>query len=531
MGESAPSQRIDLLLVEDNVDDVSIFRHHVRRLPGDYRVEIAYTGAEALDKARMRPYDAMLIDQLLPDYSGEQLITELRAAVPELPTIMLTGQGDEQLAVTVMKAGAYDYLRKDGLTTQLLQRTLHSVIERARLEKEVRQAHERLRERAIRDGLTGLYNHRHFQEQLRSEFARATRYDEELSCVMLDLDHFKSVNDTYGHPVGDEVLKHLARMLEELARQYDIIARYGGEEFVLLLPNTPRTGATALAQRVCEQLASAPFEFEEIALQLTVSAGVASTADERVNSEADLVKLADEALYRAKHEGRNRVCVAEPTSTTDSMGFMSTPTPALGRPAMRVFESAVRRRVVKALRDVVRASESKGGGYEGHSDRTRELAQRIGARLGVTEAELETISVVGALHDIGRLAVSDSVWMKPGWLTDEERTEAQRHPEIGAALLNAHAALEAEAAAVRAHHERWDGSGYPDGLAGAAIPLPARVVSVAAGWVALTSSRPWRDPLEDAEAFAVLRDGAGAAYDPQVVDAMMAVLRERTEPR
>jgi len=239
-----------ILLVEDNIDDVEVLRRFIRRVPGSYQVDIAYDADEAISKASQGAYDLALVDHQLPGASGHELIGTMREAVPELPIVMLTGHGDEKLAVEVMKAGAYDYLRKHDLDPSILARVVRNVLERSRLENEVRQVNERLREWAIRDGLTGLYNHRHFQELLRTEMARARRYGQPLACLMLDLDHFKDVNDTYGHPFGDRVLKRLAATLTDVAREVDIIARYGGEEFVVVLPNTDREGARRLAERV-----------------------------------------------------------------------------------------------------------------------------------------------------------------------------------------------------------------------------------------------------------------------------------------
>ncbi|MEZ4466136.1 MAG: diguanylate cyclase [bacterium] len=306
MGE--PGGRV--LIVEDDVDDARIFQRLLSRLEGPYTGVVAHTCEEALARLRSGSWDVVFVDHHLPDCYGQELIPQIQALDPTLPVAMLTGQGDEALAVAVMKAGAWDYLRKGDLNGPLLEQTLRSLRQRVRLEAEVRAAQAELEELAVRDGLTGLCNHRQFQALLQREFARARRYATPLACLMLDLDHFTGVNDAWGHPCGDEVLRSLATMLRDGAREVDVVARYGGEEFVLLLPNTDADGARRSGDRICRAVAATQFRTSAGPLRLTVSVGVATDDMDGIATPADLVQKADAALYRAKHSGRNRVCVA-----------------------------------------------------------------------------------------------------------------------------------------------------------------------------------------------------------------------------
>lgn len=501
---------VSILLVEDNIDDVEVLRRFIRRLPGSYRVEIAYTAAEGIEKAQARRYDVMLVDQRLPDVSGRELIRTMREAVPQLPVVMLTGHGDERLAVEVMKAGAYDYLRKDDLDRDTLARTLHNVLERARLEAAVRAANDRLREWAIRDGLTGLYNHRHFQELLRNELARAERYDQPLACVMVDLDHFKQINDTYGHPFGDEVLKKVAAALTDGARKVDLVARYGGEEFVLVLPSTDAHGAVQVAERVRRAVEAEPFRHDGRTVHLTLSLGVATSELPGVTDEHSLVKRADMALYAAKRAGRNRVMVAGPAD--DLRELQPTPAP----PAARDDAAGeVRRRLLATLTEL--DDHATPEPHRGHSRRVAELALRLGRALDLDTETLQCLEAGALLHDVGRVTVDDAVWLKPGPLDPEEREQVQLHTVLGARVVSRSGVLVREAEIVRSHHERWDGDGYPDGLAGEAIPLLARIVAIADGFEALTASRTWRDALPVPEALRVLEQAAGTVYDPRLV--------------
>ena len=515
---------IPILLVEDNVDDVDIIRRLVRRTGGDYRIDIAATGREALEKARVSAYDVALVDQQLPDVQGADLIGQLHEAAPELPLVMLTRQGDERLAVEVMKAGAYDYLRKDDLDQAVLQRTLNNVIDRARLKREVQRANERLREWAIRDGLTGLYNHRHFQELLRTEFARAVRYGQVLACLMVDLDHFKLVNDTYGHPFGDEVLKQVAATLVAEARKVDVLARYGGEEFVLILPSTDTVGARIVAERICERVAQSPVSQDGVTVAITLSIGVATSDDARCTNENALVKLADTALYRAKRAGRNRVCLAaEPRAS--ALGEMVTLTPM--STGVREFEGELRRLYVTAFTGLLKLAE-RNDGFGDHAERVSWLSVGVGRALGLDSGELETLRAGALLHDLGRLAETEPLWLVPRPLSPEERGRLPRHSLHGAQVLSAVAALEREREIVRHHHEAWDGSGYPDGLAGERIPLLARIVGVCDAWDALVSARPWRGPFAHTEAMRILDAERGRRFDPHLVDILARTLREST---
>jgi diguanylate cyclase (GGDEF)-like protein len=513
---------ISILLVEDNADDVDIIRRLVRRAGADFRIDQAATGGEALELARVRAYDVALVDQQLPDTRGEQLIGQMKDAVPELPIVMLTRQGDERLAVEVMKAGAFDYLRKDDLDASVLHRTVRNAVDRARLLLEVQRANDRLRDWAIRDGLTGLFNHRHFQELLRTEFARSARYGQVLACLMVDLDHFKQINDTYGHPFGDEVLKQVANTLVAEARKVDIVARYGGEEFVLVLPNTDVAGARIVAERICERIGHQPVSHDGVTVAVTLSVGVATSDDPRCSTENALVKQADAALYRAKRAGRNRVCLAIEAAggpLSEALGLAPVTT------AVREFEGEVRRLFLATLSGLLGMAE-RHDGFGEHGERVSRLAVAVGRVLGLESAALDALQAGALLHDVGRLAETEPLWLKPGPLSDEERSRLPRHCLNGVRALAALPSLDREREIVRHHHENWDGTGYPDGLAGERIPVLARIVAVCDAWDALTSPRPWRGPFSPMEAMRVLDAERGRRYESRMVDALSRVLRE-----
>jgi diguanylate cyclase (GGDEF)-like protein len=266
---------------------------------GRYHVVTTTDGRQVMDILRREPFDVMLLDMSMPAISGLDVLRQVTQAFEELPVIIVTGHGSIEIAVESMQAGAADFVTKP-----VPAAVLHLRIQKA-LE------HARTRRLASTDGLTEVYNHRTFQERLSQEIARADRYRRPLSVLMIDVDHFKVYNDTCGHPQGDIVLQDLARLLREMSRTSDTVARYGGEEFALILPETDSVGAQKIAQRLREQVEGYAFPGKEIMPggTLTISIGVATHAP--AGSKDALLQAADTALYTAKREGRNRVCVAE----------------------------------------------------------------------------------------------------------------------------------------------------------------------------------------------------------------------------
>jgi diguanylate cyclase (GGDEF)-like protein len=265
---------------------------------GRYHVVTTTDGRQVMDILRREPFDVMLLDMSMPAISGLEVLRQVTQAFEELPVIIVTGHGSIEVAVESMQAGAADFVTKP-----VPAAVLHLRIQKA-LE------HARTRRLASTDGLTGMYNHRTFQERLSQEIARADRYGRPLSVLMIDVDHFKVYNDTYGHPQGDIVLQDLARLLQEMSRTSDTVARWGGEEFAIILPETDSVGAQKIGQRLCEQVERYPFPGQDLMPggTLTISIGVATYA--AASSKEALLQGADTALYTAKREGRNRVCVA-----------------------------------------------------------------------------------------------------------------------------------------------------------------------------------------------------------------------------
>ena len=365
------------------------------------------------------------------------------------------------------------------------------------------EAERRLRELASTDALTGLANQRGFHDRMAEEVARSSRHGHPLSLVLLDLDRFKLVNDRNGHQVGDAVLRETAGRLARLARAGDLAARVGGEEFALLLPDTDADGAHALAERARREVEAEPFGG---AGALTASLGVAALGGPAPDGD-DLYRRADTALGWAKLSGRNRTERDRPEIS--------------GRPADRTIHDDRDPDRVTALRSMVLLAESDSPHLARHSDRVSAVAERVARHLGWDAGRAAALAQVALLKDAGRVGVPRGLDLSPGPLEQADRELMRAHAEIGARMVS-HALPPDQVAWVRAHHERWDGAGYPDGLAGEAIPEGARVLAAADAWVALISDRPHRAALTAAEALAELDAHAGTQLWPAAVAALRA---------
>jgi len=275
------------------------------------RVSTADDGHKAVAKARESGVDLVLLDIMMPGLDGLDCCRLIKSSTDDgfLPVVLLTAKADGDSRVAGLRIGADDYVCKPFDERELLAR-LHNLLRLKRMHDQINEARERLATLAIQDDLTGLYNYRYLHTRMNEEFKRAERYREPLSCIMVDVDHFKDVNDRHGHDAGDQALREVSVRLLKAVREVDVVARYGGEEFLLVLPSTNFSGALSVAERVWRTVGT-----ENVALprngseRITVSVGVAVYPSRDIKSKDQLLKAADRALYQAKHDGRDRICV------------------------------------------------------------------------------------------------------------------------------------------------------------------------------------------------------------------------------
>jgi diguanylate cyclase (GGDEF)-like protein/putative nucleotidyltransferase with HDIG domain len=362
------------------------------------------------------------------------------------------------------------------------------------------------------DSLTGLFNRRRALEQLEMELKRAQRYEGRFSVMIADIDNFKLFNDTYGHPLGDEIIKRVANLLMRRARTSDFVARFGGDEFLLILPEAYRADAKKAADALRSALASSPYIAPDGArIPLRMSFG-ASSFPEDGHDAAALIAVADANLYESKRWGGDTVTVR--------------PEPVSGE--------SVDSRAFSTLDSLVSAVDNKDHYTRRHSAQVCEHTSLMGKAMNLTPEQMENLRVAALLHDVGKIGVPDRILRKPGTLTPKEAEYMRQHPLIGSMMIMQHLPESLEVKdAVAAHHERWDGKGYPAQTSGHNIPMLARILAVADAYSAMTTDRPYHAALESREALDRLADGSGTQFDPEMarvfIDCMNPTAARATE--
>jgi two-component system cell cycle response regulator len=397
------------------------------------------------------------------------------------------------------------------ITVVVAARQLVAQRELIEAHREVHAAHDELAALATKDPLTGLPNHRALVAVIEGELERSARYARSCAVLFLDVDHFKALNDSYGHAAGDAVLRELGGVVSRCLRTIDTIGRWGGEEFVVVLPESGGDGAWDAAERLRATIAAHHFAAAD-GPHLTCSVGVAVYPEDG-QDRATLVESADRAMYAAKRLGRNQAITASDPAVT-----------ALHRgsgDASREQQALLG--AVDALAMLVDVRDH----YTGmHGTEVGVLAREAAVVLGCDEKQVELVHLAARLHDVGKVAVPDAILQKPGRLTDEEWQIIKTHPVVGAEIVSRVPGLRAVAPIIGGHHERWDGTGYPEGIAGEAIPLGARIVAAADSYAAMTSERPYSEPRDAAAALAELQRCSGSQFDPRVIQALERVVTQ-----
>ncbi len=376
------------------------------------------------------------------------------------------------------------------------------------------QLYAQLEQRARIDVLTGLFNRRHFEERLKEEISRHSRYGNEFSIFMLDLDNFKSYNDAYGHPAGDILLNQIGKIIKSSIRNADQAFRYGGDEFVAILPETTREDAWVVAERVRAQLAE---EMERQTIAITCSIGLANYPADGVVAD-ELVAVADNALYYAKRTGGNRIYLSSKIlpKPPDNGGITGIDT---------------RSDSLSVIYALVSAVEAKDPYTYGHSKKVNTYAVALAGAIGLSPDEVSKVSTAALLHDIGKIGIPDKVLNKKGKLSGEDWEAIKAHPRLGANIVGTMPHLVPYVNSILHHHERWDGGGYPEGLKGEEIPIEARILAIVDSFEAMTSVRPYRPALSLEQVVKELRQGAGLQFDPKLVEVFIGIIEASLSER
>jgi len=362
--------------------------------------------------------------------------------------------------------------------------------------------------RAFTDPLTGLANHRAFQERLHAEVGRARRHERPLALALIDVDHFKAINDTAGHAAGDRVLAALGARLRAVLRSEDVLARIGGDEFALLLPETDDVDARAVLERAREELERVPLVD---GIRVRISAGICELA--RAGDAETLMRLADGALYWSKEHGRNVTAVYDPETVVELS-------------AGERLDRLQRSHTIAGIHALARAIDAKDPSTREHSERVAALAARLAQLRGWGPERVALLHEAALVHDVGKIGIPDAVLLKPGRLDRDEYEQVKQHAALGARIV-ADVLDPEQVAWIRSHHERPDGRGYPDGLRGDEIPEGAALLAVADCFDVMTVARPYSRPMSQAAALAECRALVGAQFTSAAVAALVAAVGVR----
>jgi len=298
-------QNVNILCIEDSYEDFLQIKKSLK-----IHKNICLSHAGSLEESwtminKDSRIDLIFLDLLLQDGDGFDFLTKLAKIKLHIPVVVITGQGDDAIAAKTIQAGALDYLPKPKISEKALSRIINNALEKAKLQEDIHRMQKKLVQTSTKDALTNLYNRRYLLESLECEIQRAKRYEEELCFLMIDIDHFKKVNDTYGHQAGDMVLASIAKILQNSIRQSDIAGRFGGEEFGIILTHTNLEKGIIAAQKIRKAVKQAQLIYKQSEIKITISIGLAISSTH--GKAHDLIKYADKALYMAKTGGRDLV--------------------------------------------------------------------------------------------------------------------------------------------------------------------------------------------------------------------------------
>jgi diguanylate cyclase (GGDEF)-like protein len=512
---------VDVCIIEDDADQRALLFQHL--LAGHFSVIEAEDAESGLVQIRQHHPRVVICDMGLPSMNGLELCRHVRsdAALDGTYLLVVSACVDREMKREVLNGGADDCVIKPYDVEELTARLRNGL--------RISKLQERLRHAALTDALTGLWNHAQFRELLDREFARTRRYGGVASLLMLDLDHFKVINDTYGHEIGNLVLEAVARHLLDMVRDTDVVARYGGEEFAVICPATHLDDATRLAERIRQTIPQNVRVTTCTDLSVTASIGAACTSDPRVTSVRDLIDQADQALYIGKHRGRNRVVRADAIEDPwPTLQVEHSEVDRLRRQVV-VLNAQAQQLCLQSICSLVQALETRDRFTAWHSRNTTFYVTDLAEAAGLPQPLRTAITNAGMLHDLGKIGVPDGILQIATPLTKAQSAVLRQVPLITCKILEPLRIFETETLIIRHLRERFDGTGYPFGLRGTVIPVGSRLLAVAEAFDALTSERPYRPGLNEQEALRVIQAEASRQFDPQFTDLLAQVFAARRD--
>lgn len=389
-----------------------------------------------------------------------------------------------------------------------------------------------VKEQAITDGMTGLYNRRYFEEFIKKEAIRAERQNQKFTVIGLDLDHLKQINDNYGHNYGDIAIKTIAEVLKNNARSIDIAARLGGEEFNLILPGVDSAGGCIAAERIRKAIAAV--ELEKIG-HITASLGVATYLEHSDDIE-ELMEITDRAMYESKRNGRNRVTIARPASETswqevavnafiDILSKHRIPVGESEELAKKLQEMSTDNTRLYQVADAIVETYNPEH-VSGVVKQKVELAVMLAKRFELAKEAVDRLKIAVLLYDIGNTMLPKELLNKKEPLNEEEKASIKKHPIIAAReILKPISNVVDVLPIIEKHHENWNGSGYPAQLSGEEIPIESQIILIVDAYFALLERRPYREAKSKEEALALIREEGGKKWSEKLSQEFIGIVK------
>lgn len=516
------------------VDDDSVNQDTIKKVLKD--VDLNVVIAESIEEVfvLVQEYDFALILFAVDHLSLKPFETAIALHENEktwyVPIIFQASPEDaEGLRERGYAAGGVDFLYKPIWPAVLLAKVKVFLELDARQRQlafataKIQEQNLKLQERAIRDSLTGLYNHNYLLDQLAREVSLARRYNTPLSVFLLDLDFFKDVNDTCGHPFGDFVLKKFSGRVAKNLRESDIFGRYGGEEFLIILPNIDKDQAEVVAEKIRNKVASTVFSNSRYSRYVTVSIGVYSGFGEETDSSQVIIDYVDSALYQAKAEGRNRVCHYNVPGSGMS-GQDDHISDVIGTSQQSHMNAMIEKARAMTLASFEAMVHAQTREYDILSERNSlfiKVLDRLAKSLNLPDQLIHSFRRAIKLHDLFRCYINDSSLETEGPLNEEQEEMLFDQPLMLRELTTMFDFFSSERVILYSHHEQFDGSGYPDGLKGDDIPMAARIFSLVDSFVAMVAPVSKNNGMSEEEVKDELLRCSGGQFDPFLVEMLM----------
>lgn len=462
----------NILIIDDSTMDCKIMEHTLKRSTGDIRILFNHDGKNVLEQIIADNVSVVILDLMLENVDGIDILKMIKSnkATADLPVIVCSSLCDNNTIKETLMLGAYDYFEKP-LSDSAIDFGFYLKVRNAMAMK---NKIDHVAFVKNHDELTGLGTRKYFETEVQNCIDHGVL---PLSVIIVDINGLKVINDAYGHDIGDNTLREVSDILRNLNIRNASVSRWGSDEMAILIPEGNSNTAQDVIKNIKNKIK------KEKNFNYDISFGWAT--EERSLSHAGyLMQKAEDSLYSNK--------ILEPTS--------------------------IRRNMINSI---VNTLQQKNPREEMHSQRVSLISEKIAAELGFSEYERKRVRLAGLMHDIGKISINEEVLNKPGRLNEEEWQQIKKHPENGFKILSTSVDTMEIANAILAHHERWDGKGYPKGIAGENIPMMARIIAVADTFDAMTSMRPYRQTSDEAEAIEEIRKCAGTQFDSFVVDAFV----------